>query len=98
MPKKRLVVAGIVGRYPVGGVTWCALHYIAGFQALGYDVFYLEDTGECGFDPVNELEFDQSRICRCLHQATPASGRTAGCLDLRPRAANDRRPAKQAGG
>ena len=50
--KKRLILAGIVGRYPVGGVTWCALHYVAGFRAAGYDVFYIEDTGECGFDPV----------------------------------------------
>src|ERR671930_1990120 len=49
-PRKRLILAGIIGRYPVGGVTWCALHYIAGLQRLGYDVFYLEDTGECGFD------------------------------------------------
>jgi hypothetical protein len=52
LARKRLVLAGIVGRYPVGGVTWCALQYIAGFQRLGYDVFYLEDTGECNFDPV----------------------------------------------
>jgi hypothetical protein len=49
---KRLVLAGIIGRYPVGGVTWCALQYIAGFQRLGYEVFYVEDTGECNFDPV----------------------------------------------
>jgi hypothetical protein len=52
MARKRLVLAGIVGRYPIGGVTWCALQYIAGFQRLGYDVFYVEDTGECNFDPV----------------------------------------------
>jgi hypothetical protein len=52
LARKRLVLAGIVGRYPVGGVTWCALQYIAGFQRLGYEVFYLEDTGECNFDPV----------------------------------------------
>ena len=51
MAGKRLVLAGIIGRYPVGGVTWCALQYIAGFQRLGYEVFYLEDTGECNFDP-----------------------------------------------
>jgi hypothetical protein len=51
MARKRLVLAGIIGRYPVGGVTWCALQYIAGFQKLGYEVFYLEDTGECNFDP-----------------------------------------------
>jgi hypothetical protein len=52
LARKRLVLAGIIGRYPVGGVTWCALQYIAGFQRLGYDVFYVEDTGECNFDPV----------------------------------------------
>lgn len=51
MTGKRIVLAGIVGRYPVGGVTWCALQYAAGFQRLGYEVFYLEDTGECNFDP-----------------------------------------------
>ena len=61
MSKKRIILTGIIGRYPVGGVTWCALHYIAGFQALGYDVFYLEDTGECGFDPVaNAISVDPS--------------------------------------
>ena len=49
MARKRLVLAGIVGRYPVGGVTWCALQYIAGFQRLGYDVFWL------GARPVSAL-------------------------------------------
>ena len=61
MTKPRLILAGIIGRYPVGGVTWCALHYIAGFQSLGHEVFYLEDTGECGFDPVtNRISRDPS--------------------------------------
>ena len=61
MARKRLVLAGIVGRYPVGGVTWCALQYIAGFQRLGYDVFYVEDTGECNFDPIqNAIATDPS--------------------------------------
>jgi hypothetical protein len=58
---RRLILAGIVGRYPVGGVTWCALQYIAGFQRLGWEVFYLEDTGECNFDPVqNAIATDPS--------------------------------------
>jgi hypothetical protein len=61
LARKRLLLAGIVGRYPVGGVTWCALQYIAGFQRLGYDVFYVEDTGECNFDPVqNAIATDPS--------------------------------------
>lgn len=52
MDRKRLVFAGIIGRYPVGGVTWCSLHYLAGLQRLGYEVFYLEDMAECPYDPV----------------------------------------------
>lgn len=69
MSKKRLILAGIIGRYPVGGVTWCALHYIVGFQNLGYEVFYLEDTGECGFDPIaNGITTDSSYAVRYIHQ------------------------------
>jgi len=63
------VLAGIAGRYPVGGVTWCALHYIAGLQRLGWDVFYLEDTGECGYDPVaNGISTDPSYAVRYLRR------------------------------
>ncbi len=52
MSRPLCVLASVMGRFPVGGVTWCALHYIAGLQRLGWDVFYLEDTGECPYDPV----------------------------------------------
>ena len=49
----------IVGRYLVGGVTWCALQYIAGLERLGYEVIYVEDNSECDFDTVqNEIETD----------------------------------------
>jgi hypothetical protein len=69
MAPRRLVLAGIVGRYPVGGVTWCALQYIAGFQRLGYDVFYLEDTGECNFDPVqNAIATDPAYALDYIHR------------------------------
>lgn len=69
MTKNKLILTGIIGRYPVGGVTWCALHYIAGFQSLGYDVFYLEDTGECGFDPVsNGITTDASYAVKYIRQ------------------------------
>jgi hypothetical protein len=69
IPRKRLILAGIIGRYPVGGVTWCALHYLAGLQRLGYDLFYLEDTGECAFDPVaNGLSTDPSYSTRYIRR------------------------------
>src|SRR3954451_3638035 len=48
----RILFAGIIARYPFGGVTWCSLMYLLGLRALGHDVWYVEDTGECGFDPV----------------------------------------------
>ena len=46
-----MLFAGIIGRYPLGGVTWCSLMYLLGLRALGHEVFYIEDTGECIYDP-----------------------------------------------
>src|SRR5690242_9625415 len=48
----RVLVAGIIARYPFGGVTWCSLMYLLGLRDLGHEVFYVEDTGECIYDPV----------------------------------------------
>jgi hypothetical protein len=47
-----IILAGIIGRYPYGGVTWCSLMYLLGLRQLGHKVWYLEDTGECNYDPV----------------------------------------------
>ena len=55
----RILFAGIIARYPFGGVTWCSLMYLLGLRALGHEVFYIEDTGECVYDPVkNALATD----------------------------------------
>ena len=48
-----ILFAGIIARYPFGGVTWCSLMYLLGLRALGHQVFYIEDTGECVYDPVD---------------------------------------------
>ena len=40
----RIVVGGYIGLLPAGGVTWDYLQYVLGFNALGHDVFYIEDT------------------------------------------------------
>jgi hypothetical protein len=47
-----IILAGIIGRYPCGGVGWCSLMYLLGLRRLGHRVWYLEDTGECNYDPV----------------------------------------------
>lgn len=50
----RVVVAGLVATYPVGGVAWDYLQYVQGFHALGCDVWYVEDTGRWFYDPERE--------------------------------------------
>ena len=39
-----VVLAGYLVRYPLGGYAWQALHFLAGFRALGCDVFFYEDS------------------------------------------------------
>src|SRR5580765_7185837 len=51
-PAVKILFAGIIARYPFGGVTWCSLMYLLGLRALGHEVFYIEDTGECVYAPV----------------------------------------------
>src|SRR5215510_8101432 len=66
----RILFAGIIARYPFGGVTWCSLMYLLGLRALGHEVFYIEDTGECIYDPAqNAITTDSSYGCNYIHSA-----------------------------
>ncbi|GIW45551.1 MAG: hypothetical protein KatS3mg077_2833 [Candidatus Binatia bacterium] len=47
----KVVVTGLVATYPLGGVAWDYLAYVRGFETLGWDVLYLEDTGQWFYDP-----------------------------------------------
>ncbi len=49
--RERLLVLHIVGQYPMAGVAWQAVHYLLGFKALGWDVYYVEDSGAPPYDP-----------------------------------------------
>jgi len=46
------VVTGMIATYPVGGVFWDYAQYAIGLERLGFDVYYLEDTGWQTYDPV----------------------------------------------
>jgi hypothetical protein len=71
----RILFAGIIARYPFGGVTWCSLMYLLGLQALGHEVFYIEDTGECVYDPVaNTRATDPAYGTSYIHQALDPFG------------------------
>ena len=47
----RAIVTGMVATYPVGGVAWDYLQYALGLERLGWEVFYLEDTGGATYNP-----------------------------------------------
>jgi hypothetical protein len=61
MARRRIIVMGYIGQFPISGVIWQHLHYIVGLQRLGYEVYYIEDTTIYPYNPVN---FDTSRDCR----------------------------------
>jgi hypothetical protein len=47
----KAIVTGMIASYPVGGVVWDYGQYALGLERLGFEVFYLEDTGWQTYDP-----------------------------------------------
>jgi GT2 family glycosyltransferase len=39
---QKIVVLGVMSRLPIAGIVWQTVHYLLGFQRLGYDVHYVE--------------------------------------------------------
>jgi hypothetical protein len=71
----KIVVAGIIARYPFGGVTWCSLMYLLGLRHLGHEVFYLEDTGECVYDyEKNTISLDSTYGLNYINKALSQFG------------------------
>ncbi|HEX8339985.1 MAG TPA: hypothetical protein VF624_03660 [Tepidisphaeraceae bacterium] len=49
--KLRVIVGGMVGQFPLGGVAWDYLHYVLALHELGHDVYYHEDTNTWPYNP-----------------------------------------------
>jgi len=49
--RPEILVLGILGQYPMAGVSWQAIHHLLGFRELGWDVWYVEDSGAPPYDP-----------------------------------------------
>src|SRR5262245_15443140 len=83
----------MIATYPLGGVVWDYGQYLLGLERLGFEVFYLEDTGGPTYDPdrkeygadfsygvaflERELSALSSGLARRWH-FRGADGRTAG--------------------
>jgi hypothetical protein len=57
--KGKIIVFGILFWYPLAGVTYQFLHYLIALRRLGYDPYYVEDSGRWVYDPrINDLSPD----------------------------------------
>src|SRR5919199_1212423 len=53
----RIVVAGYVVRYPLGGNVWAHLQYVLGLARLGHEVWFVEEAGweDSCYDPERDV-------------------------------------------
>jgi len=49
--RKTILVLHLAGQIPMAGIAWQALHYVLGLRRLGFDVWYIEDSGANPYDP-----------------------------------------------
>jgi hypothetical protein len=69
----RAIVTGMIATYPVGGVAWDYAQYALGLEQLGWEVYYLEDTGGPTYDPrVGEYGEDCSYAVQFLGSSLAA--------------------------
>lgn len=73
--KGKIIVFGILFWYPLAGVTYQFLHYLIGLRRLGYDPYYVEDSGRWVYDPrLNDLSPDASGNIAAVLPALKAHG------------------------
>jgi len=70
-----IIVSGIMFWYPLAGVTYQFLHYLIGLRRLGYDPYYVEDSGRWVYDPrLNNLSPDPSSNLKAVVPVLEAYG------------------------
>jgi hypothetical protein len=71
----RIIVFGILFWYPLAGVTYQFLHYLIALRRLGYDPYYIEDSGRWIYDPaLNDLSPDATRNVQAVAAVLEAHG------------------------
>jgi hypothetical protein len=63
---KKIIVLHLAGQYPLAGIAWQAIHYILGLKRLGYEVYYIEDSGSPPYDPRIQCVVEDSAYCKML--------------------------------
>jgi hypothetical protein len=59
---RKIVVAGFIVGFPLGGQVWAMIHFLLGLSRLGHEVLFLEDTSDWSypFDPDSGYGLDSS--------------------------------------
>ena len=71
----KIVVLHFVGQTPLAGIAWQALHYLLGFEKLGWETWYVEDGGANPYDPrINSVSMDCAYNLAFLRGAMEAHG------------------------
>ena len=70
----------MIASYPVGGVLWDYGQYALGLERLGFDVYYLEDTGWQTYNPVHrkygtDCQYGVRFLENALGALSPSLGR-----------------------
>jgi hypothetical protein len=70
-----IIVLGLLGQFPMAGIAWQLIHHLAGLLQLGFDVYYIEDTGTAPYDPrvkslVNECTYSLHYIAETLRRVS----------------------------
>jgi len=47
----KIILLHFAGQMPMAGIAWQAAHYLLPLRKLGYDVWYVEDSGAPPYDP-----------------------------------------------
>ena len=47
----KIVLLHFAGQMPLAGIAWQAVHYLVALRKLGYDAWYVEDSGANPYDP-----------------------------------------------
>jgi hypothetical protein len=71
----KIVVLHFAGQMPLAGIAWQAAHYLVALEKLGYEAWYVEDSGANPYDPrVESVVMSCEYNIACLRRAMERFG------------------------